>query len=110
MDQLRRSFTLTLIKKADDELNIYCQQINNLSAIIRKIREELSRVLFADHNLTNEESQIIEVIHKQEEIDLTDLFVALHRKGRKIELGELLSKLESLYRKNRVIIRVQRRG
>ena len=110
LKQLRRALTISLIQKAGDELTVFSQRVNDAEQSVATIRQQLGPVLFADHQLTPEEANVLEAFGARNDIDLTDLFVGLRHTGQKIEQKELLTILEGLYRKNRVIIRVRRRG
>ena len=110
LGQLRRALTVSLIQKAGDELAAFGRRVNEIVQVAAIVRQQLGPILFGDHQLIPEEAQVLEAFSSQKDIDLTDLFVELRRAGQEIELRDLLTTLEGLYRKNRVIIRVRPRG
>lgn len=110
LGQLRRSLTVSLMRKAGAELASFGQRVNETSQTVTDTRQRLGPILFADHKLATEESQVLDAFGSRQDVDLTDLFVGLRQAGQEIELGDLLATLEGLYRKNRVIIRVRQRG
>ena len=109
LKQLRRALTTPLIQKAGDELIAFNQRVNEVAQSVEAVRQQLGPTLFADHQLAPEEVQVLEAFNARNDIDLTDLFVELRHAGKEIELRDLLTLLEGLYRKNRVMIRVRRR-
>ncbi|MBC8263375.1 MAG: hypothetical protein H8E47_04540 [Anaerolineales bacterium] len=110
LGQLRRALTVSLIQKAGDELSAFSQQVNDAAQSVATVRQQLGPILFADHQLTPEEARVLEAFGSRNDVDLTDLFVGLRHAGQEIELKDLLTTLEGLYRKNRAIIRVRQRG
>jgi len=110
LGQLRRVLTVSLIQKAGDELIAFGHQVNDVAQSIANVRQQLGPLLFADHQLTSEEAGTLDTFGSRDDVDLTDLFVGLRRAGQEIELKDLLTTLEGLYRKNRVIIRIRQRG
>jgi DNA repair exonuclease SbcCD ATPase subunit len=108
--QLRRALTVSLVRKAGAELASFGKRVNGTSQIVKAIRQQLGPILFADHKLKREETQVLDAFGSRRDVDLTDLFVGLRQAGQEIGLADLLSTLESLYRKNRVIIRIRQRG
>ena len=107
---LRSALNISLIQKAGDELVQYCDLVKAVVASTQEMRRALGPVLFAEHELTDEEEQTLQAFGNRDEVDLADLFVQLRQAGLDIELGDLMKSLEKLYRKNRVIVRVRRRG
>jgi hypothetical protein len=112
LGQLRRALTVSLIQKSGDELAAFGHQVKEVAKSVVVVQQQLGPILFADHQLTPEEAQVLQAFGSRNGsgIDLTDLFVGLLLTGQKIELKDLLTTLEGLYRKNRVIIRVRQRG
>jgi hypothetical protein len=110
LKRLCRALTVSLIRKAGAELASFGTRVNETSQTVKAIRQQLGPTLFADHKLKREETQVLDAFGTRHDVDLTDLFVGLRQAGQEIELGDLLSTLESLYRKNRVIIRIRQRG
>ena len=74
------------------------------------MRQQLGPILFTDHDLTEEETAVWQSLGSRNDIDLTDLFVQLHRDNPDMTLTDLLTILEKLYRKHRVTIRIRTRG
>lgn len=111
LGQLRRALTVSLIQKSGDELAAFGHQVKEVAQCTAIVQQQLGPILFADHQLTSEETQVLQAFGSRNGsgIDLTDLFVELCLSGQKIELRDLLATLERLYRKNRVIIRVRQR-
>ncbi|MFQ5758748.1 MAG: hypothetical protein ACE5IF_03640, partial [Candidatus Bathyarchaeia archaeon] len=115
LDQLQKALTLSIIKQRGEELSDFVEQANDLSETAREVRQSLGSILFADPKLEKEEASILEVLdqilNQRDEIDLTDLFVALRRLNveRDLDLSTLLQILEGLYRKNRLVIRIRQR-
>jgi hypothetical protein len=107
---LRRALTVSLIQRTGDDLNAFGQQLNDLAHSVAEVRQQLGPMLFADHRLSSEEARVLEAFGSQRDLDLTDLFVWMRQAGYDITLNDLLTTLEGLYRKNRVIIRIRQRG
>jgi len=107
---LHRALTLRLMQGAGRELADYCEQVERVAVSGGQLRQAIGPVLFAHHDLTQEEEQTLEAFGPRDHVDLADLFVQLREAGRDIDLDSLMTVLEQLYRKNRVIITVRRRG
>ncbi len=107
---LRSALNVALIQKAGDELPQYCALLKTVATSTQEMRRALGPVLYAEHELTGEEEWTLQAFGSRDEVDLADLFVQLRRTGQEIELDGLMRTLESLYRKNRVMVRVRRRG
>jgi hypothetical protein len=108
--QLNQTLTVSLIQEAGDELSSFGVLVNGLSETVMHARQELGPIIFTDYELNAEERQILEALGSRNAIDLTDLFVALRHAGQEIELRDLLTILEGMYRKNRVTVRIRQRG
>lgn len=110
LKQLRKSLTISLIQTGKEELKAFSEKLNDVSQVLTQVREQLGPVLHADHELADHEMVIWQTMGSRNETDLTDLFVGLRHKNKDISLGDLLKVLESLYRKNRLSIRIRPRG
>lgn len=110
LQRLRRSLTTSLIKTGKDELDEFAEQLNKVSQVLGIVRQQLGPVLHADHELASNEIAIWQALGSRNESDLTDLFVELRQEDKDMSLSELLEVLESLYRKNRLSIRIRPRG
>jgi hypothetical protein len=110
LQQVRKAINPALIQQGGDELDAFGKQINELTKIASSARQQLGPVLFADHELSDEETKVLQALGSQNELDLTDLFVRLHRDNKTMTLTKLLNILEGLYRKHRLSIRVRPRG
>lgn len=108
--QLRRALAIPLIQRAGDELLHFGDQVAEVSKVSEIARKQLGPVLYADHQVSPGEARILDAFSSRSDIDLTDLFVTLRQAGQVTDLGTLLSEIESLYRKNRVIVRIRPRG
>jgi hypothetical protein len=109
LQQLRKAMTLSLIQQGGDELDAFSKKVNELAKIADSVRRQLGPVLFADHALFDEEAKVLQALGSQNDMDLTDLFVRLYHDNEKITLTDLLTILESLYRKHRLTIRIKPR-
>jgi hypothetical protein len=107
---LRRALTIPLIQSAGDELMRFGERVVEISRLSEGARKQLGPVLYADHQISPSEAQILNACSTRSDIDLTDLFVTLRQAGQATDLSALLSEIESLYRKNRVIVRIRPRG
>ena len=107
---LRRNLNVSLIKRAGDELGQYGELVNTVAASTVDMREAIGPILFADHELSDDEEQALQAFRDRDDVDLADLFVHLRQTGHEIELNDLMDILEQLYRKNRAMIRVKKRG
>jgi hypothetical protein len=107
---LRRALTIQLIQSAGDELMRFGERVAEISRLSEGARKQLGPVLYADHQISPSEAQILNACSTRSDIDLTDLFVTLRQAGQATDLSALLSEIESLYRKNRVIVRIRPRG
>jgi hypothetical protein len=107
---LDQTLAVELVKHRGEELQRFVEALNSVAEIADTSKSQLGRILFADHKLSDQETEILSSLHHRDEMDLTDLFVALYGKGEGVELPELVEILEGLYRKNRILMRVRRRG
>jgi hypothetical protein len=112
LSQLRRALTRSLIQAGKEELASLTQRLNAVPDTLKQVRQQLRPMLYTDHKLTDDEVTIWQAMGTRTEIDLTDLFVELRQKhsAKELDLAELLRVLETLYRKNRLSIRVRPRG
>ncbi len=110
LQELRGTLTYDLVRTKGANLDQFAQEVITVALSTEAIREALSPVLFAEHDLSDKEQATYRALGTQSEIDLTDLFVQLHRQNVDLELGELLATIESLYRKRRLIVRLRPRG
>lgn len=108
--QLRKGLTPGLIKDGGDDLASFSKDVNMLSQTMTEIRQQLGPILFTDHDLTEEETAVWQSLGSRNDVDLTDLFVQVHRDNPDMTLTDLLTILEKLYRKHRVTIRIRTRG
>jgi hypothetical protein len=111
--KLRKSKNLLsteYIKANGDELMGYGDGLNKLVNSLNEIQQTLRSIIRADYKLNENENQIIGLVKTKNDIDLTDLFVAVRQSGKLLDLESLIQLLESLYRKNRIIIRIRNRG
>ena len=101
-----------MIQAGKEELAALTARLNTVPNTLKQVRQQLRPMLHADHELTDDEVTIWQAMGTRTEIDLTDLFVELRQKheAKELDLAELLRVLESLYRKNRLSIRVRPRG
>jgi len=110
LGHLRRKLKVSLIKKGGDDLAQYCELINTVAMSALDMRQAIGPILFADHKLSDDEEQALQAFRDRDDVDLADLFVQIRQAGQEIELDDLMDTLEHLYRKNRVMIRVRKRG
>ncbi|MCZ7554455.1 MAG: hypothetical protein M5U05_18065 [Anaerolineales bacterium] len=110
LEDLQQSLSVDLIRGSDDELLRFVEGVNELDRATSEMRKQLGQVLFGDHKLSNEEAATLSPLNPRTDLDLTDLFVALHKDNEEMTLNQLLITLEGLYRKNRIVIRLRRRG
>lgn len=108
--QLRRSLTVPLIQRAGEEMTDFGKRVVEVANVSDVARKRLGPVLYGDHQLSTDESRVLEAFSSRADIDLTDLFVTLRLAGQISDLGALLHEIENLYRKNRVIVRIRLRG
>jgi len=109
LHELHRELNITLIQKRGGELDDLVKRINEVATSTDNIRAGIGPIIFADPELTPEEAEALQTLQARSEMDLTDLFIDLRHTGRDIEIQGLLSLLEHLYRKNRIIIRIRQR-
>jgi hypothetical protein len=110
LEQLRRALTIPLVQRAGEELTLFGIQVTKLSDTATSARQQLGPILFTDHELTPEEAQVLQAFGSRNDVDLTDLFVSLRQAGQEVGLKDLLTTLEGMYRKNRILIRLRQRG
>lgn len=108
--KLRKALTITMIRSAGDELSAFTDQTNQVVQTIEDARRQLGPLIFQDHPLNEQELATLDILEGRSDLDLTDLFVELRQAGKDTQLNDLLTILEGLYRKNRVVIRIRRRG
>ena len=109
LEALHQALSLSLIQSRGMALNNYGERLQSIAQALNEVRNKLRNIIYADLQLTEREASLLSAFGQRDEVDLTDLFVSLRQKGQKIEVKELLSILENLYRKNRVIVRIRRR-
>lgn len=110
LQQLHKVLTIIMVRNAGEELNVFTDEVKGVVRAIEDTRQQLGPLIFQDHSLSEQELEILKVMESKPDLDLTDLFVELRQFGKDITLNDLLDVLESLYRKNKVLIRVRRRG
>ena len=108
--QLRRALTIPLVQRSGEQLADFGNQVNEVAQMSEMTRKQLGPVLYADHQITPSEARILDMFSSRNDIDLTDLFVNLRQAGQTTDLSALMHEIESLYRKNRVIVRIRPRG
>jgi len=110
LHQLRKALTVAMIRNAGEELDALIAEVKAVVKAIEDARQQLGPLIFQDHSLSEQELETLTVMESNPDLDLTDLFVDLRQAGKDITLNDLLDVLEGLYRKNRVLIRIRRRG
>lgn len=108
--QVRKALTLNLVQQGGDELAAFSKQVNELAKIAGNARQQLGPVLFAEHELSEPEIKALKTLGTSPGMDLTDLFVHLHRDNQRLALTDLLTILEGLYQKHRITIQIRPRG
>lgn len=108
--QLHKALTVTMVRNAGEELNAFTDEVKSVANVIENARQQLGPLIFQDHSLSEQELEILTVMENKPDLDLTDLFVDLRQAGKDITLDDLLDVLGWLYRKNRVLVRIRRRG
>ncbi len=110
LTQLRRALTVGLVKKAGDELNAYGKRIRDASLVTASAHKQLGPLLHSDHELTPQETKVLGAMDTKSDLDLTDLFVQMRSTDPQTSLSDLVSILEKLFRKNRIMVRLRTRG
>jgi len=110
LKSLRRALTISLIKSAGEELNAYGERVRNVAQVVVTSRSELGPILYAPHDLSEAEQDVLNAFGQRSAVDLTDLFVSLRQSGRKLDWPDFIELIDHLYRKNRILIRMTRRG
>jgi hypothetical protein len=107
---LRRALTISLIEREGDELNTYSDQVRKLAQVVVSSRKDLGPILYTPRELSEAEQDVLNVFGRRSNVDPTDLFVSLHQDGHELDWQELIDLIDGLYRKNRILIRMSRRG
>ena len=107
---LRRVLTVSLIKNAGEELDAYGERVCTVARVVVTSRDELGPVLYAPHELSKAEQNVLDAFGQRGGVDLTDLFVSLRQNGHELEWSDFIELVDRLYRKNRILIRMTRRG
>ena len=110
IQSLRRALTISLIERAGEELDAYGERVQRVAQSVMDSRNKLGPILYAPHDLSEAEQDVLSAIGRRQAVDLTDLFVSLRQGGRKLEWPDLIELVDHLYRKNRILIRMSRRG
>lgn len=110
MTQLRRALTVGLVKRAGDELNVYGKRVKDTALVTASVRKQLGPLLHSDHELTLQEIKVLGAMDTKSDLDLTDLFVQMRSADPQMSLSDLVSTLEKLFRKNRIMVRLRTRG
>lgn len=110
LERLQRTLNLTMIRNGEEEFGAFAEQVADIRQTISVANSSLGPLIFQDHPLTEAELGISDILNSKSDLDLTDLFVKARQSGNDIALDGLLTILEGLYRKNRVMIRIRRRA
>jgi len=110
LKSLQRALTISLVKSAGEELSTYGERVRNVAQAVVTSRSELGPILYAPHDLSEAEQDVLNAFGQRSAVDLTDLFVSLRQGGREMEWSDFIELVDHLYRKNRVLIRMTRRG
>jgi hypothetical protein len=110
LERLEHTLAAPLIRNAGDDLADYCEEVNAVAASAQDMHEVIGPVLFSHPGLDDDEERTLQAFQGRDDVDVADLFVQFRQTGQEIQLDDLMSVLERLYRKNRVMIRVRRRA
>ncbi len=110
LKSLRHALTIPLIESAGDELAAYSKRVQTVAQVAVASREELGPILYTPRELSEAEQDLLDAFGRRSNVDPTDLFVLLRREGRDLDWPELIELIDHLYRKNRILIRMSRRG
>ncbi|NPV62496.1 MAG: hypothetical protein HPY61_07685 [Methanotrichaceae archaeon] len=94
--------------KDNEKFKLIIAEIIALSNAIEILRKDVGHIIHkTEYALTEEEQGVLEFFDKQE-VDIIDILDKMIQSGKKIHLKDLLTILEELYGKNKVVIRVAR--
>lgn len=110
LESLRRVLTISLIESEGDELNAYGERVQALAQVVVTSRGELGPILYTPRELSEVERDVLNAFEQRSNVDPTDLFVSLRQEGRDLDWQNLIELIDHLYRKNRILIRMSRRG
>jgi len=110
LKSLRHALTISLIESASDELNAYGERVQTVTQVVVTSREELGPILYTPRGLSEAEQDLLNAFGQRSNVDPTDLFVSLRQQGRDLDWQDLIELIDHLYRKNRILIRMSRRG
>ncbi len=108
--QLHNALTKDLLRIGGDDLELLGRRIGHAVQVVESTRAELRPILFGSQELSTEEAAVLSVFDSKNDLDLTDIFVELRHRGDQISVSNLLTIIEDLYRKNRLIVRIRTRG
>ena len=107
---LRRVLTASLIENGKEELDAYGERVRNLAQVATTCRRELGPILFAPYEISEAEQHVLDAFGQRDRVDLTDLFVSLRKGDQDLNWDEFIRLIDRLYRKNRILIWMKRRG
>lgn len=110
IDTLYKGLSLDTIKNIEtfkDYLNSVKELVDDINSLKADIR---GLIHTTDEMLSDDELMILKFFENKDELDITDVFAQLKLKDGTFDLQRMMNALLSLYRKNRVVIRVRKRG
>lgn len=110
LKSLRHLLTVSLIEGADEELSAYVARVRAIAEVVVSSREKLGPILYTPRELSEAEEDMLGAFGRRSNVDPTDLFVSMRQQGSDLEWQELVDLVDHLYRKNRILIRMSRRG
>lgn len=110
LQSLKRATSASLVKEAGEGLKIYGERVQDVATVVVDIRRALGPILYAEHELSEAEQEILDAFGRRRDVDPTDLFVSLRKQGYELDWSDFMEFVDHLYRKNRILIRMTRRG
>ncbi len=110
LDSLYKGLSLDMIENIET-FKDYLNNANELIDRINALKADVRRLIHApDEKLSDDELKILKLFENKDELDITDVFAQLKLRDSSFDLQRIMKALLDLYRKNRVIIRVRKRG
>jgi DNA repair exonuclease SbcCD ATPase subunit len=110
LQSLKRATSVSLVKEAGEGLKTYSERVQDVATVVVDIRRALGPILYAEYELSDAEQDILDAFGRRRDVDPTDLFVSLRKQGYELDWPDFMEFVDHLYRKNRILIRMTRRG